>query len=223
MKHCWLIALFCIVLTHRASGQQALMTSAGAIVGTKLMVSTKAPYCVIFPDETVSTSELVALGRKINNLGANVLIVPTENLYTRVDVSADELVSDIGWRVSELRKTTDSPIFLLAQKKVSAACLIAATKYFTIKGVIVASTGEYFVGKGYVEQSLTALRVPVLSLCTDNELTVVKGIFSKVPRKFVIFSTDLQSSGYADLLKNTKQSGKIWLAVSVFYHEHFDN
>lgn len=218
-----LIASFCILFMCNACAQQALLTSSGAVVGTKMVVSTQAPYCIICPDDAVTTAELVALGRKINNMGANVLLLPQDAPYTSANASVDSLVTNIGWRVAELRKLTAAPIFLFAENRISAACLIAATKYFAIKGVVAVSTGEYFGGKRYVEHSLSMLRVPVLSLCTQDEQEAVKGVFSKVPRKLVIFSTDLQSSGYSDLLKNTKQSGKIWLAVSVFYHEHFEN
>lgn len=218
-----LIAFLCIVFSSFASAQQVLKTSSGAVVGTKMVVSTKAPYCLLFPDGTCTGTELIALARKINNLGANVLVVPSETPYTDANVSADVLVNDMGWRIEELRKTTSGPLFLMAQKRVSAAALIAATRFFAIKGVIAVSTGEYFAGKEYVAQSLTMLRVPVLSLCTEGEFMAVKGVFAKLPRKFVVFSTDLEVAGYNDLLKNTKQAGKIWLAISVFYHEHFDN
>ena len=218
-----LIAFSCILFTSIACAQQALLASSGALVGTKMVVATQAPYCVICPDDAVTTSELVTLGRKVNNMGANVLLLPQEAPYTSTNASVDSLITDIGWRIAELRKQTTAPIFFFAENRVAAACLIAATKYFAIKGVVAVSTGEYFGGKKYVEHSLSILRVPVLSLCTEDEQEAVKGVFSKVPREFVIFSTDLQSSGYTDLLKNTKQSGKIWLAVSVFYHEHFEN
>jgi len=223
MKHLGLIAFICGWFISVTCAQQALVSGSGVVVGTKLVVGTNAPYCVILPDDAVGTSELVTLGRKINNLGANVLLIPTEKPYITADASADDLVNDIGWRIAELRKKTSAPIFLLAENRTSAAALIAATKYFAIKGVIAVSTGEYFSNRQYVEQSLSMLRVPVLSLSTEEELETVKGVFAQLPRRFVIYSTDLQSSGYTDLLKNSKQSGKIWLAISVFYHEHFDN
>lgn len=218
-----LICIFFVLSVCIAEAQQVLLTATGKVVGTRLDVATQAPYCILFPDDVRSFSEMVTLGRKLNNLGANVLLVPSDKLYTEPVVTADQLVNDIGWRVAELRKLSHAPIFLFAENRVSAAALIAATKYFAIKGVIAASTGEYFPEKKYVERSLSTLRVPVLALSTPDESETVKGVFHNVPRRLVVFSSDLKAQGYTDLLQNTKQAGKIWLALSVFYHEHFEN
>ena len=191
-------------------------------MGTKVVVSTQAPYCVLFPDETYSADELIVLARKLNNLGANVLLIPSETPYTSVTSSPDSLVADIGWRVAELRKHTSQPIFLFAQHRVGAAALIAATKYFAIKGVVAVSAGEYFTPKDYVASSLSMLRVPLLALSTEKESGSVKGILENVPRNFVVHSADLTATGFADFLSNDKNTGKAWFALSVFYHEHFE-
>ena len=213
---CWWVVSGCVY------AQQLLQTPTGRVVGTKIVVGTQAPYCILFPDEVRHGDELIALARKINNLGANVLLVPSLPPYTVATASVDSLVADIGWRVSELRKHTTQPIFLLAEHRVASAALIAATKYFAIKGVIAASAGEYFAGTDYVATALPMLRVPVLALSTEKESAAIKGIFASVPRRFVVHSTDLVVPGFADLLKDSKHSGKAWLAVSVFYHEHFE-
>lgn len=218
-----LFVCMCILVSWSAvMGQQVLRTPQGVEVGTKLVVNSHAPYCILLSDGVRPTTELIALGRKVNNLGANVLLVTMVGMYCNNLAPADSLVDEIGWRIAELRKVTTAPIFLLAEHRLSAAALIAATKYFAIKGVIVASTGEYFFEEHYVEHSLRMLRAPILSLCTPQEVETVRGVFRSVPRKFVVFASDLETSGFSDLLKNTKQAGKIWLALSLFYHEHFD-
>ncbi len=221
MRSFFITCLLCFVCVSVFS-QQPLLTLEGRVVGTKVVVSTQAPYCVLFPDETYSADELIVLARKLNNLGANVLLVPSEAPYTSVTSSPDSLVADIGWRVAELRKHTAQPIFLFAQHRVGAAALIAATKYFAIKGVIAVSAGEYFTPKDYVASALGMLRVPLLALSTEKESSSVKGILENVPRNFVVHSADLMATGFADFLSNAKNTGKAWFALSVFYHEHFE-
>jgi len=61
-----------------------------------------------------------------------------------------------------------------------------------------------------------------LALSTEKERVAVKGIFASVPRHFLVHSTDLSVPGFVDLLNDDKHAGKAWLAVSVFYHEHFE-
>ncbi len=218
----FLVLCCALLVSCNLYAQQPLQTSEGRVVGTKIMVSTQAPYCILFPDETRHGNELITLARKINNLGANVLLVPSVAPYLSSKSSADSLVADMGWRVAELRKHTTQPIFLFAEHRVASAALIAATQYFAIKGVIAVSAGEYFAGTDYVARSIPMLRVPVLALSTEKERAAVKGIFASVPRHFLVHSTDLSVPGFVDLLNDDKHAGKAWLAVSVFYHEHFE-
>ncbi len=109
----FLVLCCALLVSWSLYAQQPLQTSEGRVVGTKIMVSTQAPYCILFPDETRHGNELITLARKINNLGANVLLVPSVTPYLSSKTSADSLVADMGGALPSCVNTRHSLSFCL--------------------------------------------------------------------------------------------------------------
>lgn len=204
--------------------QEQLRFPNGDLSGVKFVSKATAPYFVVLPSSS-DRGVAETIGKKILHLDANAYVIDDQRMRDLLStaIKPDTLLSLLEPHLKLLREITDAPLILFAEQQMASVALLESLRNFRVRAVVAVSPGEYFWDREGVKSRINGNRVPLLVMHTSEETEFVKKLFSDYPPSLLIGAPVLERSGFHDLAENTKTSGAAWLAVNIFYKEHFNH
>lgn len=218
-----LLLLMGVAAVKQGIAQEIIRDEQGRIIGTKYVSHAKAPYVMILPTRSI-TSTCEQIVRRFLRLEVNCFLVEPDrfSIGQHGVYKPDSLIAELKRCVKLLRPHTEAPIILMGEEMMASVALLTALTEFRVKGVIAVSPGEYFFDRDLVKSSGARSAVPVLALHTAEETASVREMFSHYPPNLYIDAPVLEKSGFSNLANSGRANGAAWLAIGIYYRENFE-
>ena len=193
------------------------------------------PYLILMHEQGSSRGEFIPIIERFQKMNYNCLVPDlrnggnsnfvanetakrSRNYASNVEGIEGDILASIHYAAS----ISTAPVLLLGAGANGSLALKAAMEMDTVKAAIALSPGEFFLNQFLMQDTLAALKKPVLATSTKLEFPYTEAMLSNVDEKYkelFVPENDEGRRGTEALLMDNPSHGEYWLAILLFFKE----